>query len=348
MSNALALGRRTMGATGDNPAVGCVIVRNGVVKGVGWTGFGGRPHAEIQALAMAGGDAKGATAFVTLEPCSHHGRTPPCADALAQAGIACVVAALEDPDRRVKGQGFAKLRRHGIRVEIGEGAHEARRDLAGFISRNVTGRPHVTLKLAVSADGMIAPLPRRRTLITGDMANARVHLMRAQSDAVMVGAATVATDDPALTSRLPGLEHRSPVAVVVDGRLSMPLGARLVSEAPRRPLFVMTGLTAQTSLYEERGVKVLRCPELGDSNIDLAAGLTALGEIGINTLLVEGGAALAQNLLSSNLINAMAIFVSPRTIGPAGLRAPIRREDFRLIEQEQLGDDTLSHYERLR
>ena len=210
MDYALRLGRRALGTTAENPNVGCVIVKNGQVQGVGWTQPGGRPHAETEALAMAGEGARGATAFVTLEPCAHHGRTGPCAEALVRAGVVRVVTALEDPDPRVSGAGHAILRAAGGTVETGMGAAEARRDLAGFLTRIIWKRPYVILKLAVSADGKIAARTGEKTAITGPEANARVHLLRAQCDAVLVGMGTVPIDDPLLTCRLPGLEARSP------------------------------------------------------------------------------------------------------------------------------------------
>jgi diaminohydroxyphosphoribosylaminopyrimidine deaminase / 5-amino-6-(5-phosphoribosylamino)uracil reductase len=200
------LGQRALGTTGDNPPVGCVIVRDEKLLGVGCTQPGGRPHAETEALAMAG-DAHGATVFVTLEPCAHHGKTPPCAEALIKAGIARVVCSNEDPDPRVSGQGFAMLRAAGIAVEQ---VATVDRTLAGFLTRILKHRPYVTLKLAQSADAMIAAAPGAETQITGEEAKRSVHLMRAQSDAILVGLGTVLADDPELTCRLPGLEHRSP------------------------------------------------------------------------------------------------------------------------------------------
>src|SRR6201987_2258696 len=217
MALGLALGRRGLGNTWPNPAVGAVIVRNEsegpVVVGRAWTQPGGRPHAEIEALRRAGAAARGATMYVTLEPCSHYGKSPPCADAIVAAGIARVVAALEDPNPEVAGAGHARLRAAGIAVEVGLGSQEARRAHAGHIRRIRDGRPHVTLKLAVSADGKAGAAGRRPAAITGEAARARVHRMRAMNDAILIGIGTARADDPQLTCRLPGLEARSPVRV---------------------------------------------------------------------------------------------------------------------------------------
>src|SRR4051794_7904289 len=199
MALALALGRRGQGRTWPNPAVGAVIVRNGVVVGRGWTQAGGRPHAEVEALGRAGDAARGATLYVTLEPCSHHGKSPPCADAVISAGIARVVSAIEDPNPEVAGQGHARLRAAGVAVEVGLLAEVAARDHAGHFRRVRDQRPHVILKLAVSADDRIAAAGRRPVAITGEAARARVHLLRAQCDAVLVGIGTVLADDPLLT-----------------------------------------------------------------------------------------------------------------------------------------------------
>src|ERR1700691_4741334 len=209
MQLALTLGRRGQGRTWPNPAVGAVAVRDGVIVGRGWTQPGGRPHAEPEALARAGEAARGATLYVTLEPCSHVGKSPPCADAVITAGIARVVSALEDPNPEVAGQGHARLRAAGIGGDVGIGAHDARRDHAGHIRRMRDGRPNVMLKLAISADGKAAAAGRRPVAITGEAVRDRVHLLRAESDAIMIGIGTVLADDPLLTCRLPGMERRS-------------------------------------------------------------------------------------------------------------------------------------------
>ena len=346
MQHALALGRRMRGATGTRPAVGCVIVRDGIVVGVGSTGEGGIPHAEAAALAVAGEAARGATAYVTLEPCSHHGATPPCADALVAAGVARVVVAIADPDPRVDGKGLKRLREAGIAVETGLLAKAALRELDGFLSRMTKGRPAVTLKMAVSADGMIARAPGQRTAISGEAANARTHLMRARSDAIMVGANTVRVDDPSLTCRLPGLEHRTPIAVVVDGRLAIPASTRLVAHARQRPLIILTSEDAENANLAASGAEIIRCGVAAPFRIGLSDGLMQLGRRGINTLLVEGGANLARSLLDEGMIDRIVLIASRIPLGPQGVNAGLDVNAFRRVEQETLGEDTLTIYEK--
>ncbi|MBO0757016.1 MAG: bifunctional diaminohydroxyphosphoribosylaminopyrimidine deaminase/5-amino-6-(5-phosphoribosylamino)uracil reductase RibD, partial [Bradyrhizobiaceae bacterium] len=245
MTVALALGRRAFGNAWPNPAVGAVLIRNEngvpIVVGRGWTQPGGRPHAETEALRRAGGAARGATLYVTLEPCSHHGKTPPCADAIIAAGVIRVVSALEDPNPEVAGRGHARLRAQGVRVDVGLGAEEAARAHAGHITRVRFGRPHLTLKLAISADNKVALAGRIPTAISGPAARDFVHLMRAQNDAIMVGIGTVMSDDPLLTCRLPGMERRSPVRVVLDPRLRLPLTSALARTAEAVRTWVIAG-----------------------------------------------------------------------------------------------------------
>ena len=238
MAAAIRLSRRNLGLTGTNPSVGCVIVKDGEIVGEAVTAPGGRPHAETQALDIAGGKARGATVYVTLEPCSHYGRTPPCANALVEAGVARVVVCLTDPDPRVSGRGLAILRDAGIAVETGLMEEEGRRALAGYLMRQTKGRPYVTLKLAVSADGKLG---RRgeEVAITGPEARAEVHRLRAQSDAILVGIGTALSDDPELTVRLPGMEDRSPIRIVLDRRLQLPLDSKLVRTARDVPVIVV-------------------------------------------------------------------------------------------------------------
>src|SRR5215831_16577680 len=263
MDLALALGRRGLGNTWPNPAVGAVIVRDEgggpVIVGRGWTQPGGRPHAEVEALRRAGDAARGATMYVTLEPCSHHGKSPPCADAIVAAGIARVVSALEDPNPEVAGQGHARLRAAGIAVEVGPGAEEARRAHAGHIRRIVDGRPHVTLKLALSADRKVGAAGRRPVAITGEAVRAQVHRMRAMNDAILIGIGTALADDPQLTSRLPGMEKFSPVRVVLDTHLRLPPGGALAKSARETPVWVVTAAEPAQALRQQ-GVEVLRAP----------------------------------------------------------------------------------------
>jgi diaminohydroxyphosphoribosylaminopyrimidine deaminase/5-amino-6-(5-phosphoribosylamino)uracil reductase len=232
MRLALALGRRTLGRTWPNPAVGAVVVKDGVIVGRGWTQPGGRPHAETQALKRAGKLAEGTTLYVSLEPCSHKGKTPPCTDAIIRAGIARVVSAMEDPNPEVAGSGHAKLTAKGIQVDIGLGAGEAQRIHAGHVRRIIDGRPHILLKMAVSSDDKVGAAGRRPVAISGEAARERVFQMRAHNDAIMVGVGTVLSDNPALTCRLPGMFELSPVRVVLDSQLRVPLASQC---AKRRP-----------------------------------------------------------------------------------------------------------------
>ncbi|MGY3690284.1 diaminohydroxyphosphoribosylaminopyrimidine deaminase/5-amino-6-(5-phosphoribosylamino)uracil reductase [Bradyrhizobium sp. USDA 3240] len=261
MQLALALGRRGLGRTWPNPAVGAVIVKDGVIVGRGWTQPGGRPHAEVEALRRAGSAARGATLYVTLEPCSHFGRSPPCADAVVAAGLARVVSAIEDPNPDVGGKGHAKLRAAGIAVDVGLCAAEAARDHAGHFRRITDQRPHVILKLAVSADDKIAAGGHEPVAITGEAARTRVHLLRAQSDAILIGIGTVRADDPMLTCRLPGMAARSPVRVVLDRALRISGDSRLVHSARETPLWVMTSDLAEAPaamMLGAAGAEVIR------------------------------------------------------------------------------------------
>jgi diaminohydroxyphosphoribosylaminopyrimidine deaminase/5-amino-6-(5-phosphoribosylamino)uracil reductase len=354
MEHALRLGRRTLGATGANPAVGCVIVADGRLVGAGWTDVGGRPHAETGALAMAGDAARGATAFVTLEPCSHHGRTAPCAEALIAAGVARVVTGLEDPDPRVAGRGHAALQAAGIAVETGLLADEARSDLGGYLSRIVRKRPHVVLKLAVSADGKIAETAGAPTAITGEAARNWVHAVRAECDAVLVGVSTVMADDPLLTCRLPGLEDRSPVRVISDSRASLAPDSRLARSAGTVPVWLLT-LVGEAPALAERGIVLIACAATADGKVDLADALRHLAERGINRVLAEGGARMAQALVEADLVDEVYLLSASRELGAGGLDAlaglPLGAitdsQRFRPAGKEWLGEDLLSVYERV-
>jgi diaminohydroxyphosphoribosylaminopyrimidine deaminase / 5-amino-6-(5-phosphoribosylamino)uracil reductase len=289
MRAALGLARRGLGRVWPNPAVGCVIVKDGRVVGRGWTQPGGRPHAETEALARAGEAAHGATAYVTLEPCCHWGRTPPCADALIAAGLRRVVVAVEDPDPRVAGGGLAHLRAAGIAVEAGLGAAEAAEINAGFFQRIRFGRPLVTLKLATSLDGRIATASGESRWITGPAARERAHLLRATHDAILVGTDTVIADDPQLTCRLPGLAEHSPVRVVIDRQLRIPPGARLFAEARQVPTWVLTldsADQARRKALGDGGVVVIPAEPDAAGHIDLGTALGILGERDLTRLLI--------------------------------------------------------------
>jgi diaminohydroxyphosphoribosylaminopyrimidine deaminase/5-amino-6-(5-phosphoribosylamino)uracil reductase len=358
MQLALTLGRRGQGRTWPNPAVGAVVVKDGVIIGRGWTQPGGRPHAEPEALKRAGEAARGATLYVTLEPCSHFGKSPPCADAIITAGIARVVSAIEDPNPEVAGQGHARLRAAGIMVDIGLGAADAARDHAGHFRRVRDSRPHVVLKLALSSDDKIAAAGRKPVAITGEAAKARVHLLRAQCDAVLVGIGTVLADDPLLTCRLPGMEARSPVRVVLDSRLRIPGTSRLVHSARETPLWVMGSELAEAPAAMKlgaAGAQVMRlAPPKTSSGLDPAAVLHALAEKGITRLLVEGGARVASSFVAAGLVDEVWLLRGPDPIGADGIAAldalPLtaitQSPALKVRASETLQKDTLSIYER--
>jgi len=320
MRSALALARRGLGSTWPNPSVGCVIVNNGRVVSRAVTAPGGRPHAEPQALAMAGDAARGATVYVTLEPCCHHGRTPPCTDALIAAGVARVVIAAHDPDPRVDGQGVARLRAAGISVEQGILADEASEILAGFFQRVTTGRPLVTLKLASTLDGRIATHGGESRWITGPAARRTAHALRGRHDAIMVGVGTVMADDPDLTCRLPGFRRTPIVRVVADSHLRTPLTARLIATARETPTWMLIrhGTDAvRRSAFADLGIRLFEVPA-AEAGVDLGAALSALGAAGITRLLVEGGAQVAAALLRGNLVDRIAWFHAPAAMGGDG------------------------------
>lgn len=323
MRAALALARRGQGVTGPNPSVGCVIVKDGRVVGRGSTAPGGRPHAEPTALAMAGAAARGATAYVTLEPCCHWGQTPPCTDALIAAGIGRIVVALRDPDARVNGEGIARLRGAGILVEEGLLAAEAREAIAGFATRARLGRPLVTLKLASTLDGRIATRSGESRWITSETARRAAHGLRGRHDAIMVGVGTVLADDPDLTCRIAGFRPVPAVRIVVDSRLRTPLGARLVTTAGQAPTWLLhrpDADPAKASALTLAGARTLAVAGSG-AGLDIAAALARLGEAGINRLMVEGGASLAASLIGADLIDRIAWFHAPSLIGGDGLPA---------------------------
>jgi diaminohydroxyphosphoribosylaminopyrimidine deaminase / 5-amino-6-(5-phosphoribosylamino)uracil reductase len=359
MQLALTLGRRGQGRTWPNPAVGAVLVKDGVVVGRGWTQPGGRPHAEPEALRRAGEAARGATLYVTLEPCSHFGKSPPCADAIIAAGVARVVSAIEDPNPEVAGQGHARLRAAGIAVDIGLCGLEAAHDHAGHFRRVRDRRPHVILKLAVSADDRIGAAGGKPVAITGEAARARVHLLRAQCDAILVGIGTVLADDPLLTCRLPGMIKRSPVRLVLDRALRLPGTSALVHSARETPLWVMTSSLAEASAAMKlgaAGAQVLRTATTATPppGFDLAAALHALAGKGITRLLVEGGSRVASSFVALDLADEVWLLRGPDPIGDGGiaaldalpLRAITQSPKFKTRACESLQRDTLTIYER--
>ncbi|WP_457107098.1 bifunctional diaminohydroxyphosphoribosylaminopyrimidine deaminase/5-amino-6-(5-phosphoribosylamino)uracil reductase RibD [Methylobacterium sp. P5_C11] len=361
MRLALALGRRGLGTTWPNPSVGAVVVepRTGRILGAGATAPGGRPHGEPLALAEAGEAARGATLYVTLEPCSHHGRTPPCTDAILAAGIARVVSALEDPDPRVAGRGHGLLRQGGVAVETGLLRDEAARDHLGHITRVTLGRPALHLKLARTLDGFCAAAGPERLRITGPVADGAVHLWRAHADAILVGIGTARADDPSLTVRLPGLAGRSPLRIVLDTHLRLSPASVLARTARDTPTLVLTTRAAPAHArraLEALGVEVAAVPADGVDGIDLPAALAQLGRRGLTRLCSEGGPRLAEALARADLIEACTLVTGPAELGSGGglpalgpaLSAALAGDGFRKAESLRLGADTAVTYERDR
>lgn len=354
MAAAIRLCRRNLGLTATNPSVACLIVRDGVIVGSAVTAPGGRPHAETQALAEAGAAARGATAYVTLEPCSHHGRTPPCADVLIAAGIARVVVSVTDPDARVAGRGLAMLREAGIAVEAGLLEAEGREALAAYLMRQTRKRPHVTLKLAVSADGMLGRRGAGQVAITGPVSRGQVHVLRAETDAILVGIGTALADDPELTCRLPGLKERSPMRIVLDPRLELPVTSKLVRTAREVPVVVVAAFPSALSADEWNARAAALCAAgveiLTNDPRQLDALLAALAARGVSSLLVEGGARTARSFLDAGLVDRILLFSGPAALGADGIASPFVPErmpdGFSLRRTARYGADILQEYER--
>lgn len=356
MRAALALARRGLGETWPNPSVGCVLVRDGHVVGRGTTAVGGRPHAEAVALERAGAAARGATAYVTLEPCCHQGRAGPCTEALIAAGVARVVMAMRDPDPRIDGGGSARLRAGGVAVEEGLLGAEAEDVTSGFLSRVHHGRPETTLKLAATLDGRIATRAGESRWITGPLARRAVHALRGRRDAVLVGIGTVLADDPLLTCRIEGFRARPLVRIVVDRELRIPLTSRLVASAREAPLWVLHGSDAdpaRTHGLAERGLRLFPLPA-SDTGIDLAAALGALGAAGLTSVLVEGGARLAASLLRAGLVDRLVWLHAPSllgadataAIGELGIDQLAAMARFTRRASRAVGDDVMSEFVR--
>lgn len=352
MAEAIALAATHIGQTGTNPSVGCVIVRDGAIVGRGVTAKSGRPHAEPQALAEAGDLARSATAYVTLEPCSHFGKTPPCVNALMAAGVARVVVAVTDPDPRVSGNGIRMLREGGVTVETGLMEEAARRGLAAYLTRQIEGRAHVTLKLAVSSDGMLGRRDEGQVRITGAQSREAVQHLRAESDAILVGIGTALADDPELTCRLPGLEERSPLRLVLDRALQLPSSSKLVQSARKVPVMAVTSMdeTARDEAWQARraslsqaGVEIVET----DSPLDL---LRQLAGRGLSSLMVEGGARVAEDFLKAGLVDRIWLFEGPNAVGEAGIPSPLKpagpHDGFTLVSSEAIGEDRLEIFER--
>jgi diaminohydroxyphosphoribosylaminopyrimidine deaminase/5-amino-6-(5-phosphoribosylamino)uracil reductase len=326
-----------------------VIVKDGEIVARGWTQPGGRPHAEIEALRRAGERARGATLYVTLEPCSHHGKSPPCADAVIASGIARVVSTMDDPNPEVAGRGHARLRNAGITVDVGLEAAAARAAHAGHIRRMRDGRPQVLLKLAISADGKVAGAGRQRLAITGNAVRDRVHLLRAHSDAIMIGIGTALADDPILTCRLPGMAAMSPVRVVLDTRLRLPINSRLVQTARDTPLWIVANaLPKSEAALRAHGAEVIQV----DDKDGLGAVLEVLASRGVTRLMVEGGPTVASALIEADLIDEAIFFYSQTMIGEDGVPAlrpgafEMLNRTLKRISSEAIGADRQESYQR--
>jgi diaminohydroxyphosphoribosylaminopyrimidine deaminase/5-amino-6-(5-phosphoribosylamino)uracil reductase len=346
MARALELARHGLYSTPPNPSVGCVLVRDGRVVGEGFHRQAGGPHAEVIALAAAGANARGATAYVSLEPCAHFGRTPPCTDALLAAGIARVACALRDPNPRVDGSGLAALARGGVAVESGLLAAEAGELNRGFVRRMQSGRPWVTLKIAASLDGRTALADGSSRWITGEAARADVQRLRARAAAIVTGIGTVLADDPALTVRDPALElaGRRPLRVVLDSQLRIPATAKVLDAAA--PTLVFTAAAAATGALEARGVRIEALPGRGGL-LDLAALLERLGVLECNEIVVEAGPTLAGGFLDAGLVDELVLYVAPCVLGDAArpmfalprLERMAERRNFVLRETCRIGED---------
>ncbi|HYG88290.1 MAG TPA: bifunctional diaminohydroxyphosphoribosylaminopyrimidine deaminase/5-amino-6-(5-phosphoribosylamino)uracil reductase RibD [Azospirillum sp.] len=357
MRAALSLAARGLGTVWPNPSVGCVLVKDGVVVGRGWTQPGGRPHGETEALRRAGEAARGSTAYVSLEPCNHHGKTPPCTEALIAAGVARVVVACEDPDPRVAGSGIKRLRDAGIRVDVGVCADEAWEMNRGFFARILHDRPLVTLKLATTLDGRIATYRGESQWITGPEARAMGHGLRARHDAIMVGIRTVLADNPELTCRLAGLEDRSPVRIVFDSRLRLPLTSKLVRTAKQVPTWIVTCADAdglRGKALADCGVQVIPVVADGAGLPDPVQAMADLAGRGLTRVLVEGGATLAASLLRAKLVDRLEWFRASRIIGGDGTAAVAafgvdalsHAAGFDRVRVRRAGDDLVESYVR--
>ena len=356
MRHALTLAARGLGRVWPNPAVGCVIVNEGRIVGRGRTADGGRPHAETQALLQAGAQSRGATAYVTLEPCAHEGQTPPCANALISSGIKRVVVALKDPDPRVSGRGIEAMKAAGLHVEVGCHAAEAEALQRGFLSRINQNRPSLTLKLAMTLDGRIATASGESKWITGSPARRAVHGLRATHDAVMVGAGTMRADDPDLRVRDMGAT-RQPVRVVVSRHLRLPQKSQLFRTAKETPVWIVCDAQTRESdearAWEDAGARIIPVTANG-AHLSPLETMTALGQAGLTRVLCEGGGMLAASLMASSLVDELIVFAAGKFIGaegqpgigPLGLASLSESPAFTLVNVTAVGEDVLQHWRR--
>lgn len=361
MRSAFDVARRGLGSSWPNPSVGAVVVRSGKVPEVlarGWTMPGGRPHAERVALDKLDGDAKDCTLYVTLEPCSHVGQSQPCTDVIISSGISRVVCSVEDPDKRVSGAGFARLRESGIKVDTGVLAEEGRQLVLGHILRTTWDRPLVQLKLAVGKDGLVPRGSGKPTWITGEEARGHGHMLRARADAIMVGSGTLKTDDPSLTCRLPGMSHLSPVRIVVTSKGHIPARAQLLQFRDEAPLWVVkqgSEASAQISENNSGDMEVIVVPvEPGREFLNLESVVTRLAERGITRLLMEGGPTLANSFWVRGLVDEVFIYHGSEKTGLGGIMpfngrgiAVIEQDErFELCEERSIGADVLRIFRR--
>ena len=357
MRAALRVGERFIGQTAPNPSVGCLIVRDGVIVGQGATQKGGRPHAETEALRQAGERARGATLYVTLEPCSHHGVTAPCVDAIIHAGVARVVGALQDPDPRVAGRGYELLLQAGIEVTKDICAPEALRAHRGHVLRVTQARPMLTLKLAQTKDGFAgAKMGEKRLIITGEEANHYVHMLRAQHDAIMVGVGTVRADNPSLTVRLLGMTQ-SPLRIIIDSHLTTPVSSELISSVAKVPSFILCGEgvdAARKAVFLHHGVRIAEVPRLSSGDVDLHKAMHFLAQQGITRVLCEGGPHLASALLDAGLVDDVLLLTAAHLEVHDGIAALSRTHRsvlqhpslYHLRAHGHMGADIYDWYER--
>jgi diaminohydroxyphosphoribosylaminopyrimidine deaminase/5-amino-6-(5-phosphoribosylamino)uracil reductase len=354
MRLALRMALRILGQTAPNPAVGALIVdeATGELIARGWTQPGGRPHAETNVLERAGARARGKTMYVTLEPCSHYGQTPPCVDAILAAGVRRVVCAIEDPDPRVSGKGFAVLSAGGVRVDRGIAAEEARWMVAGHILRMTQRRPFVQLKMAVSGDGLIAPGAGAPVWVTGPQVRHYAHLLRARADAILVGRKTVADDDPELTCRLPGLEQHSPRRIVLDPNLQTLATSKLAMTAARVPVTIFAAVGGAAGPAYPSGVRVERVAASGAGRLDLQAVVLSLYRDGVTRVMVEGGPTISAAFLKAGLVDEAVIAQGTERLGRSG-RKPFGERGLELFDdrarwmrvaERAIGADRVSIY----
>jgi diaminohydroxyphosphoribosylaminopyrimidine deaminase/5-amino-6-(5-phosphoribosylamino)uracil reductase len=352
MKMALHQARKGLGRTSPNPAVGAVIVRDGRVIAAGHHRKAGAPHAEVDALARLDGSAPGATLYVTLEPCNHHGRTPPCTEAILQSGIQRVVVGMKDPNPCVRGGGIELLSQRGVTLRVGVLEKECERMNEAFVRFVTSSRPFVILKSALTLDGWTATRSNHSAWISNERSRGFVHRMRDRVDAVLVGVGTVLCDNPSLTTRLKGRKGRNPIRVVVDTHLRTPYTAKVIRPDPSAHTVLVVGEHAdprRVTLFEEKGVTVIRC-QVVSGRIDLVALMGILGKMSVMSVLVEGGASMVGSLIREQLIDKVYLFVAPKILGGddgiplARGRGPERMEEcLRLteIERRRFGDDTL-------